>query len=161
LRQPGRDTGSCKHKAANEHAELIQTVLDATNTRKDITRVCIVSIASNGESRQGKALAKLTYIAPLACTLPIYGLLAHLELFDIFVSMDDITADKDYKHIFKRLHNTLLHEKGSMVHGIKLTWGLICKHLSNSGLTPVHIEHILNPTNKQDVVLAYCLLKDL
>ena len=70
-------------------------------------------------------------------------------------------ADKDYKHIFKWLYNTLLHEKGSMVHGIKLTWGLIHKHLSNSGLTHVHIEHILNPTDKQDIVLAYRLLKDL
>jgi hypothetical protein len=84
-----------------------------------------------------------------------------LDLFDTFVSVDDITADKDYKHIFKRLRNTLLREKGSMVHGIKLTRGLIHKHLSNSGLPRVHIEHVLNPTDKQDVVLAYRLLKDL
>jgi hypothetical protein len=135
--------------------------LDATNARKDVARVHIVSIASDGESRWGKALAKLTYIAPLAHTSPIYSLLAHLDLFDTFVGIDDITADKDYKHIFKRLRNTLLHEKGSMVHGIKLTRGLIHKHLSDSGLTHVHIEHVLNPTDKQDVVLTYRLLKDL
>jgi hypothetical protein len=159
--QPIIISSSCKCEAANEHAKLIQTVLDATNARKDITRVRIVLIASNGESRQGKALAKLTYITPLACASLIYGLLAHLKLFDIFVGVDDIIADKDYKHIFKQLHNTLLCKKGSMVHSIKLTQGLICKHLSDSGLTPVHIEHILNPTDKQDIVLAYHLLKDL
>jgi hypothetical protein len=70
-------------------------------------------------------------------------------------------ADKDYKHIFKQLHNTLLHEKGSMVHGIKLTWGLIHKHLSDSGLPLAHIEHVLNPMDKQNVILVYRLLKDL
>jgi hypothetical protein len=84
-----------------------------------------------------------------------------LDLFDIFVGVDDITADKDYKHVFKRLRNTILREKGSMVHGIKLTRGLIHKHLSDSGLPHIHIEHVLNPTDKQDVVLAYRLLKDL
>ena len=159
--QPIVISSSCKREAAKEHAELIQTVLDATNARKDVARVRIISIASDGKSRRGKALAKLTYIAPLARTSPIYGLLAHLDLFDTFVGVDDITADKDYKHIFKRLRNTLLHEKGSMVHGIKLTRGLIHKHLSDSGLTHVHIEHVLNPTDKQDVVLTYRLLKDL
>jgi hypothetical protein len=28
-------------------------------------------------------------------------------------------------------------------------------------VTDAHIEHVLNPTDKQDVVLAYTLLKDL
>ena len=68
---------------------------------------------------------KLTYIAPLACTSAIYGLLSNLVLFDTFVSVDNITVNKDYKHVFKRLHNTILHEKGSMMHGIKLTQGLM------------------------------------
>jgi hypothetical protein len=39
-------------------------------------------------------------------------MLVHLELFDLFVGADDITANKDYKHIFKRLRNALLREKG-------------------------------------------------
>jgi len=84
-----------------------------------------------------------------------------LDLFDTFVGVDDITADKDYKHVFKRLRNTILREKGSMVHGIKITRGLIHKHLSDNGLPLKHVEHVLNPTDKQDVVLAYRLLKDI
>ena len=84
-----------------------------------------------------------------------------MDLFDTFVGVDDITADKDYKHIFKRLRNTVLREQGSMVHGIKLTRGLIYKHLSDAGLPHVHIGHVLNPADKQDVVLAYHLLKDM
>jgi hypothetical protein len=38
---------------------------------------------------------------------------------------------------------------------------LICKHLRDSGLSYVHIDRVLDPTDKQDVVLAYNLLKDL
>ena len=44
---------------------------------------------------------------------------------------------------------------------MKLVPGLICKHLQDTGHSNVHIEHILNPADKQDVVLAYQLLKDL
>ena len=64
-------------------------------------------------------------------------------------------------NVFKQLRNTLLQEKGSIVHGVELTCGLICKHLWDTGHTDTHILHILNPTDKQDVVLAYSLLKDL
>jgi hypothetical protein len=146
---------------ASEHAKLLQTVVAAADAKRDTTNVRLVSLASDGESRRGKALAKLTYIAPLAPTSPIYAYLAHLELLDLFVGADDITADKDYKHVFKRLRNTLLREKGSVVRGVRLTCGLIRKHLQDTGHSPAHIEHVLNPTDKQDVVLAYTLLKDL
>ena len=108
-----------------------------------------------------KGSGKVDLHCPLAHTSPIYGLLTHLDLFDTFIGIDNITADKDYKHIFKRLRNTILHEKGCMVLGIKLTRGLIRKHLSDNGLPLNHIEHILNPTDKQDVVLSYRLLKDI
>jgi hypothetical protein len=121
----------------------------------------LVSLASDDESHRGKALAELTYIALLAPTSPIYEHLAHLDLFDLFISADNIMANKDYKHVFKCLCNTLLQEEGSIVHGMRLTCGLICKHLRDIECSNAHIEHILNPTNKQDVVLSYTLLKDL
>ena len=83
-------------------------MVDAANAKKATTRLRVVSLASDGKSRQGKALAKLTFVAPLAATFPIYEHLVHLVLFDLFVGADDITADKDYKHVFKWLCNTLL-----------------------------------------------------
>jgi hypothetical protein len=126
-----------------------------------VTGLRIISLASDGESRRGKALAKLTYVAPLAASSPIYDQLVHLNLLDFFVGADDITADKDYKHVFKRLRNALLREKGCVVHGVKLTRGLIRKHLQDSGHSNAHINYVLDPTDKQDVVLAYNLLKDL
>jgi hypothetical protein len=154
-------SGSCKHEAASDHVLLIQAVVDAANAKKATTGLRVISLASDGESRRGKALATLTFVALLAATSLIYEHLVHLDLMDLFVGVDDITADKDYKHVFKRLRNTLLREKGSVVLGIKLTHGLICRHLQDCGHHSEHISHILDPTDKQDVDLAYNLLKDL
>jgi len=80
---------------------------------------------------------------------------------DHFVGPDDITADKDYKHIFKRLRNAIIRKNGCVVHSVHLTQAVIRKHFKDSGLTDTHINHVLNPTDKQDVVLAYSLLRDL
>jgi len=154
-------SGSCKRETAVDHATLLQAVVNATNDNQNLTRLRVVSLASDGESRRGKALAKLTYIVPLAPSSPIYDQLIHLDLMDYFVGPDDITADKDYKHVFKRLRNTILHKNGCLVRGVRLTRAVIRKHLRDSGFTDAHISHVLNPTDKQDVVLAYSLLKDL
>ena len=154
-------SGSCKREDAEDHAVLLQAVVDASNRKKDITRIHVISLASDGESRRGKALAKLTYVTPLSPSLLIYDQLVHLDSFDCFVGQDDITADKDYKHVFKQLHNTVLREKGCVVRGVKVTCRLIRKHLQDSGLSNTHIDSVLDPTDKQDVVLVYRLLKDL
>jgi len=104
---------------------MLQTIVDTTNRKKDLTRLRIFSLASDGESQQGKALAHLTCASLLAPSSPIYDQLIHLNLMDFFVGADDITADKDYKHVFKRLRNALLRKNGCVVYGIKLTPGLI------------------------------------
>jgi len=101
------------------------------------------------------------YVAPLAPLSPIYDQLAHLALMDCFVGPDNITVDKDYKHIFKWLRNALLCENGCVILNIHLTRVLIGKHLKDSGLTDTHTNYVLDPTDKQDIVLAYGLLKDL
>jgi hypothetical protein len=86
---------------ASDHTMLLQAVVNAIDSNQNLTRLQIISLALDGEFHQGKALANLTYIAPLAPSSPIYNQLVHLELMDYFVGPDDITADKDYKHIFK------------------------------------------------------------
>ena len=154
-------TLSCKHETAEDHATLLQAIVDTTNDNQKLTRLRVVSLASDGESRCGKALAKLTYVAPLAPSSPIYDQLVHLNLMDYFVGPDNITADKDYKHVFKRLRNTILRENGSLICGVHIMRAVIRKHLKDSGFTDTHINHVLDPTDKQDVMLAYSLLKDL
>jgi hypothetical protein len=44
---------------------------------------------------------------------------------DLEVGDDDITADKDYKHIFKRLRNLLIRECGLIVHGVHIKLAVI------------------------------------
>ena len=80
---------------------LIQAVVDAVNANKATTGLRVISLASDGESRRGKALATLTFVAPLAATSPIYEHLVHLDLMDLFIGVDEIMADKNYKHVFK------------------------------------------------------------
>jgi len=154
-------SGSCKHETAKDHTPLIQAVIDATNNNQSLTGLQVISLASDGKSRCGRALANLMYVAPLAPLSPIYDQLAHLALMDCFVGPDDVTADKDYKHIFKWCCNALLRENGCVVLNIHLTRALIGKHLKDSRQTDTHINHVLDPTDKQDVVLTYGLLKDL
>ena len=154
-------SGSCKRETAKDHTALIQAVVNATSNNQNLARLRVISLASDGESRRGKALANLTHIAPLAPSSPIYDQLVCLDLMDYFVGPDDVTADKDYKHIFKRLRNAILRESGCVVCSVHLTRALIGKHLRDSGRTDTHIKYVLDPTDKQDVVLAYGLLKDL
>ncbi|TFY53533.1 hypothetical protein EVG20_g10072 [Dentipellis fragilis] len=155
-------SGSCKRESAEEHAELLQTTINAINSRKDLTRARIVSVASDGEARRGKALVQLTFKSPLSPSSPIYYLLGQLPLMDLWVGDDDLTADKDFKHVaFKRVRNALLRDKGVLVSGIYLTPSILRSHLSDAGHSAIHIRSILNASDKQDVQTAYHLLRDI
>ena len=145
-------SGSCKRETASDHT---------ASNNQNLTKLQVISLASDGESHRGKALANLTYIASLAPSFPIYYQLIHLDLMDHFVGPDDITTDKDYKHIFKWLRNAILCKNGCIVHSVHLTYALVSKHLKDSGFSDTHIKYVLDPSNKQDVVLVYGLLKDL
>ena len=101
-------SGDCKRESGIEHARLIQTVMDGINSQRATTKLRIVSIASNGESRRGSAFAFLTFKKKLSPQSPIYPLLSPLILMDLHVGEDDITCDKDWKHIFNRWRNLLL-----------------------------------------------------
>ncbi|KAH6869091.1 hypothetical protein BKA70DRAFT_1414167 [Coprinopsis sp. MPI-PUGE-AT-0042] len=72
---------------------------------------------------------------------------------------DDLTCDKDWKHVIKRLRNLFLRRKGFVVHGVRITPSIIKAHLSTEGVSAQHIWSILNPNDKQDVKLAFDLLK--
>ncbi|KAI0259910.1 hypothetical protein BC834DRAFT_926047 [Gloeopeniophorella convolvens] len=155
-------SGSCKRETAEEHAALLQTTIDSANSQSSLTRARIVSLASDGEARRGKALVQLTFKALLSPSSPIHALLSPLRLMDFHVGDDDITPDKDYKHVaFKRVRNALLREKGISVLGTWLTPSIIRRHLREAGHKPVHIQSIFNPTDKQDVELAFRLLSDI
>ncbi|TEB26937.1 hypothetical protein FA13DRAFT_1795190 [Coprinellus micaceus] len=143
-------SGDCKQETGPQHAVLIRKVLEAINSQKKNTNIRIVSIASDGEARRGAALAELTFKKPLSPSSPIYEQLSPLTFMNLMVGDDDITADKDWKHVFKRLRNLLLRASGVVVGGVRITPTIIQAHLKAEGTSPDHIRAILNPNDKQD-----------
>ncbi|KAL0564398.1 hypothetical protein V5O48_017647 [Marasmius crinis-equi] len=132
-------SGTCKREKAPEHAKLIQTTIDGVDSQKHITGVRVVSLASDGESKREKALVQLTFIRNLSSSSPIFEHVGYLGLIDLQVGPDDITPDKDYST------STLIS----------------VQHLRMVGLAPIHISSLFNPEDKQDVLLAFTLLKDI
>lgn len=155
-------SGSCKKESAEDHATLIQTALDALKGVNALSNARVVSIASDGEARRGKALVLLTFKQMLSPSSPIHPWLSACTLLDLHVGDDDITCDKDWKHVgAKRPRNALLREKGLLVHGTWITPTLLRSHLLEAGHKSQHVHAMLNPNDKQDVLLAYTLLRDV
>ena len=84
-----------------------------------------------------------------------------LPLMNLEVGEDDITADKDYKHIFKRLRNLLLRDKGLDVHGVHIKPAVVRSHFASNNLTSTRTDYLLNPNDRQDVKLAYDMLQEI
>jgi len=103
---PALISGQCGRESGREHATVIQTTLNGVAK----TNLRTISIASDGESRRGEALIHLTFKKQLETSSPIYPALSVLPLMNLEVGDDDVTADKDYKHIFKRCRNLLLRD---------------------------------------------------
>jgi hypothetical protein len=150
-------SGSCKRKTGSQHATLIN--MSYLASRKSKLRT--ISIASDGESRHGEALVQITFKRQLDPTSPIYDMLYLLPLMNLEVGDDDLTADKDYKHVFKRLRNLMLREKGFHVHAVHIKPSVIRSHLMSNNLNSTRIEYLLNPNDRQDVKLAYDMLSDI
>ncbi|KAJ6616913.1 hypothetical protein B0H10DRAFT_1798587, partial [Mycena sp. CBHHK59/15] len=155
-------SGDCKKETRPEHLHnVVKPTIDGVNSKRDLTGLRIVSLASDGETRRGKAFVDKTFSRTLAPESDIYPILSDLLLMDFHVGEDDITADKDAKHIFKRGRNRLLRMLGMKVFGVQITPAIIRAHLQQAGHSTQHINSVLRPDDKQDVELAYELLKDL
>ncbi|KZW01373.1 hypothetical protein EXIGLDRAFT_603114, partial [Exidia glandulosa HHB12029] len=154
-------SGTCKRETGPQHARLIRTTLDACKTRTAEIGGKVISVASDGESRRAVALELLFLKRRISESSPLYPLLQNLRLFNLQTGDDDITLDKDYKHVFKRLRNTLLRENGITIDGCRVTPQLLRRHLLDSGVPLERVNYLLNPEDKQDVVLMYTLLRAL
>ncbi|KAJ7573003.1 hypothetical protein C8J56DRAFT_1133363 [Mycena floridula] len=154
-------SGTCKKETAEEHVKVLETTLNAVNAQRPLTKLRTISIASDGEAKRGKALVQLTFKRVLSPDSNIYELLSSLIFMDLHVGDDDLTCDKDYKHIPKRLRNLALRDKGILVHGFHITPSVMKDHFREAGLTEGRIRSVFNPSDKQDVKLAYDMLNDI
>ncbi|KIJ50341.1 hypothetical protein M422DRAFT_159891 [Sphaerobolus stellatus SS14] len=147
-------SGTCKRETAEEHAVLLQTIVDACKTHG----ILVYCLASDGESKRGLALNQMTLKTPLFPSSRLYPLLGDLALFDTLVGPGDLTSDKDYRHVFKRGRNTMLRVKGMSIDGTNITTSIIRQHLSDNGISAGRLDALLNPNDKQDVPISVSLL---
>ncbi|KAH9167194.1 hypothetical protein EDB89DRAFT_2126133, partial [Lactarius sanguifluus] len=156
-------SGTCKRETGPHHARVLQVVLEAANKVK-VRKNCTyrtVCVASDGEAKRGDAFVILTMSSQLSASSPIYGQLSSLKLMNHLVGPDDLTADKDFKHVFKRQRNLLMRQKGVLIQGFCVTPAILRTHLESHGVPSHRLRSLLNPNDKQDVVLAYSLLKEV
>lgn len=151
----------CKKETGLEHAKVIQTILDSVDSVCEKTKLRITSVASDGEARQGAAFIELTFKYGLSPNSPIYSLLQPLRFLDLHIGDDNITCDKDYKHIFKQFRNLFVRECGVVIMGRQITPNIMMSHFKSAGLSADHIQLLFNPEDAQDVKLAFDMLKDI
>ncbi|KAJ7306878.1 hypothetical protein DFH08DRAFT_944693 [Mycena albidolilacea] len=155
-------SGDCKKESGREHLHsVLNPTINGVNSKQNLTGLCIVSVTSDGETRRGKAFIDLTFDHLLSDDSDIYDLLKDLEFMDFWVGEDDLTPDKDHKHMFKRGRNRLTRALGMKIFGVQITPAILRVHFQSAGLSSQHIHAILNPDDKQDVKLAFDLLKDI
>ncbi|KAJ7055250.1 hypothetical protein C8F01DRAFT_1234702 [Mycena amicta] len=155
-------SADCKRETAAEHHKaILEPAFKAAQQMQGTTGVRIVSIASDGETRRGGAIVDMTFIRKLVPASPIYKLLVDLLLMDFHVGADDLTGDKDFKHVFKRLRNRLLAETGFDLFDVHTNPSVLRLHLESAGHSREHINSVLRPDDKQDVKLSVELLKDI
>jgi hypothetical protein len=80
---------------------------------------------------------------------------------NLFVGDDDLTCDKDYKHVFKRFRNLFVRPRGVTVNSRRITPDTITNQFKSEGLSADHIRSLFNPDDKQDVKMALDMLKDV
>ncbi|KAI0026869.1 hypothetical protein K488DRAFT_75011 [Vararia minispora EC-137] len=134
--QPIAVSGTCKAEKVLEHRKLLQTMLDGIAAAKALQGIRIVCYASDG--------------------------ISHLPLLDLWVGDDNLTVDKDYKHVaFKRVHNAVLRANGINVLGMLPMSEILCTHLQDESqildLKEPMLTALFNVADKQDVNLTYRL----
>ena len=156
-------SGTCKKETGEQHARVIQTLLEACNKQKRRNKATYrtVCIASDGEAKRGDALVIRTMTSELSVDSPIYALLRPLEFLNLLVGPDDITVDKDFKHIIKRQRNIFMRAKGIEIMGYCITPAILRAQLEHNGVSTQQLALLLNPNDKQDVLLAFSLLRQI
>ena len=150
-------SGSCKMESVEDQERLIRSASSAVHdTLQNGLR--LYCIASDGDSRRRRALISITLPRELNPSSKIYELLSPLLLFNLRCGENDVTCDFDWKHVFKRFRNTLLRQKGIEIDNVSISTSAIKAHLVSNGISSLMAEVLLDPNDKQDVVLMVKLL---
>ena len=75
------------------------------------------------------------------------------------VGDQDITSDKDYKHVMKWLQHAHLHPNGVQVGLTQITPLVLQSQLESVGTSVNHLNNILNVADKKDVTTMFNLMQ--
>ncbi|KAJ7464012.1 hypothetical protein FB451DRAFT_1492107 [Mycena latifolia] len=156
-------SGTCKRETGTEHAEFLRTVHTGVENRRTHGNIIYrtISYASDGEAKRGAAFVQEFMKFNLQSTSPIHPLLAPLIFMNFRVGLDDLTFDKDFRHVIKAFRSLVMRLMGIKLLRFLITPAIVKQHLRAAGNTTERINSLLNPNDKQDVPLAYQLLKEL
>jgi hypothetical protein len=154
--QPVMFFSTCKRETSKEHAWVVKTILEACNKQnmRNNSIYRTVCIASDSKAKCRDVLVIQTMVSELSTNSPIYVHLQPLEFLNLLVGPDNITANKDFKHIIKHQQNIFMCTKGVEMLGFCVTPAILCSHLESNAVSSPRLQSLLNPNNKQDVVLA-------
>jgi hypothetical protein len=155
-------SGTCKREDVPSQTLLLKNACEVLSAKSPNIGRRLYSLASDGDAKRRRATALLTLISEVMHDSPLREKLGFMSLFNYLSGEDDLTGDIDYKHILKRLRNTLLQLKCMTLDGVVLTPQLIKAHLLKaSALDKRGINALLSPKDKQDVKLMYDLLTSI
>ncbi|KAJ6553179.1 hypothetical protein B0H19DRAFT_949797 [Mycena capillaripes] len=104
-------SGDCNRESGEKHAQnVLEPVMEALERKKELTHLRTICLASDGETRRGSAFMIKTWKRRLPERSNIYQLLTalYLKFMNLMVGDDDLTADKDPKHVDKCLRNSII-----------------------------------------------------
>jgi hypothetical protein len=55
----------------------------------------------------------------------------------------------------------MMRNRGIFIQGFCITPSILCNHLQSNGVSTARLHSLLNPNDRQDVVLGYSLLKEI
>jgi hypothetical protein len=160
-------SGTCKRETGREQMKVIETCIQGCDAifadlhKDSCPQIRTVSIASDGEAKRGSALVQLTFKHDLSNDSPIFRLLAPCHFMNLKVGDDDVTADKDYCHVIKRLRNMMLRKRGLVVEEAVVNPSKAQQHLRHSGISDQNIRSTFNPEDLQNVENAYRFLRNI
>ncbi len=130
-------SGDCKRETGQEHAKIITTLLRQSKNAERRPASVLFQLPLMARRDEDRPLVQLTFKKKLEETSPIYSQLKDLQFMDFHVGDDDVTADKDWKHVAKRLRNYLLRARGIVVRDVRIHQE---KHINCSGVSSTHPE---------------------
>lgn len=157
-------SGTCKRETVTQHRGLVQSALAAITapTSPVPKNVRIYVISTDGDSRRRQVLIEETMCKLLPLRVATFIALKKFDLFSFVCGEDEITNDPDWKHVFKRLRNTLLRQSGVTIDNTSLSADIIKVHLVEAErMTADAAQRLLAPNDRQDVTLMIQLLNSI